>query len=194
MSRMVELRKAYVRIPKSQASPGGRNGIKRLKGAAEEAAASQWKKGLMAKADRDQNSSIPTSTKLVMPTVDHKATVTTAHSRTGSFAGKQRGVGRHLDRDQNSSPGSQKVATPSLRDINGRFADQAVGVKVFHPTFSTSSRPPRNNKVQRWTRGGDAASRPWVAKSDDRKGLIESVDLAPIARAAGARVGRRIPA
>lgn len=57
------------------------------------------------------------------------------HVRSGSFAGKTRGVGRK--QTDGLTSGATVIRTPSLREINGKFAGQGQGVKVFHPASGT---------------------------------------------------------
>jgi hypothetical protein len=143
------------------------------------------------KANRDQNSSPGASITLRKPQGDHLTGVTRAHSRTGSFAGKSRGVGRHLGRDENSTPGHTVVRTPTLRDINGKFAGEGQGVKVFHPIgggkrgnvhtkglFHTTKKPGMGVGVKK--------------SSPVRKGMLGPVDLGSMQFHTGARVGRRL--
>ena len=140
-------------------------------------------------ATRDQNSSIGTSYSLQKPKGDGVKPTLTAQTRSGSFAGKTRGVGRHLGRDQNSSPGSAVVRTPTLRDIQGKFAGKGEGVKVFHP-IGGSNRTRGSVHTKQVFRGVKKPE--LLKKNDDRKGMLGPVNLAAMAPHTGARVGRRL--
>ena len=93
---------------------------------------------------------------------------------------KSHGVGRHLTRDQNSTPGSTVIRTPSLRQINGKFAGQGEGVKVFHPKGRKKGAVHSDGLFH-------------VTKGDVvRKGMLGPVDLGAMAAHTGARRGVRL--
>lgn len=141
------------------------------------------------KADRDQNSSIGTTITLQRPKGDGVKPTTTAQTRSGSFAGKTRGVGRHLGRDQNSSPGSAVVRTPTLRQINGRFAGEGPGVKVFHPVKGSVRGAVHTKQLFRGTKKPELLEK---RDSEPRKGMLGPVDLLSMTPHTQARVGRRL--
>lgn len=74
------------------------------------------------------------------------------------------------DRDVMSGTAVRTVATPKGPD--GKFVSHENDLKVFTPKFKSTRRAPRDSRVQVWRKGGDATSKPWVAKLDSgRSGL-----------------------
>lgn len=97
---------------------------------------------------------------------------------------KSRGVGRREKTDGMTSRATV-VRTPTLRDINGKFAGQGQGVKVFHPS-GVKRGAVHSTGVFRATKQG-------VSKADEpRKGMLAPVELSHMQPHTGARVGRKL--
>lgn len=79
-------------------------------------------------ARRDQNSSIGATTTLRKP--EGPGQRPSLHARTGSFAGKTRGVGRKESRDANSSP---RVTRIQPRSPQGHWVSHENDLQVIHP-------------------------------------------------------------
>lgn len=97
---------------------------------------------------------------------------------------KSRGVGRREQTDGMTSR-AVVVRTPTLRDINGKFAGQGQGVKVFHPS-GVKRGAVHSTGVFRATKQG-------VSKAEEpRKGMLAPVELSHMQPHTGARVGRKL--
>lgn len=143
------------------------------------------------KADRDQNSlRAPVGTTTARPQGPHLKPATAGGLRPARDTG--RGVGRHLTRDPNSTPGH---VTLRARTPSGKFVSHENDLKVFHPKYGMGPRMPRRSTLAHYTKEGDRASKEFVGKSSlgERKGMLGAYDLGSMQHHAGSRVGRRLP-
>lgn len=118
-------------------------------------------------AARDENSSVGTKISWAGPTGPHRRP--TLNARSGVMAGKSRGVGRKAGsaKDENSSPA---VTWVQPRRPDGKFVSHENDLKIYKPEGGRSKMP-RQSTLMRYGKGKDAASKPFVSKSDDQRFL-----------------------
>lgn len=137
-------------------------------------------------ATRDQDSSIGTSRQLKKPQGDGLKATTTAQTRSGSFAGKTRGVGRKAKVDENSSPGSTRVRTP--RGPSGKFVSHEAKVQIFHPIGGSKRGSVHTKQLFRGKKTPSLLSK----AEPVRKGMTPPMDTLAVSSGMGAGRGRRL--
>lgn len=98
---------------------------------------------------KDQNSSVGTTISWAKPKGPWQSASLKAVERKGA-GGSSRGVGRHLTRDQNSSPGVVRL-TP--RSPSGKFVSHANDLQVFHPKGRKGRPSGQASRLERYGRG-----------------------------------------
>lgn len=196
--------KGLVSIPARHVSPGGAAGIKRLKGAAEEAAASTWKRKIGETPGRVAKEGRRSPRELAYDAKHHgsqfKAGVRrgsevslelSSHASRARRAGFKVGQGRKgiaagigglalgeaHGRMSKSLPEATAVRRVTPRTQSGRYVSHENDLLYIQPRSFGSRRPTRDSKLQVWHKKGKSA----VGKASFRVG------------ATGARVARGAP-